>query len=144
MRRIGLFYLYSPVETCVLLVKELTDDDEVVSIKVDMDGIFLDILPTLPFFIQIFGNEADSSETAALFELKRISPWVTTVVIVIIAIAIIIGFCGVIVARFLQTGLEQVPIIHFDHQETLYDQKRETDDIGVWLSRHDKNHHRKY
>ncbi len=30
------------VETCVLLVRELADDDEVVSIKVDMDGISLD------------------------------------------------------------------------------------------------------
>jgi len=29
------------IETCVLLVRELTDDDEVVSIKVDMDGISL-------------------------------------------------------------------------------------------------------
>ena len=30
------------VETCVLLLRELADDDEAVSIKVDMDGISLD------------------------------------------------------------------------------------------------------
>ena len=30
------------VETCVLLVRELVDDDEVVSITVDLDGISLD------------------------------------------------------------------------------------------------------
>ena len=29
------------VETCVLLVRELADDDEVVSITVDLDGISL-------------------------------------------------------------------------------------------------------
>lgn len=37
-----IFIVPTHVETCVLLVRELVDDDEMVSITVDLDGISLD------------------------------------------------------------------------------------------------------
>ena len=39
---VDLFLDLNSIETCVLLVRESGKDDEVVSIKVDMDGISLD------------------------------------------------------------------------------------------------------
>lgn len=42
LRHLGIFFTPSThVETCVLLVRECTRDDEMVSIKVDLEGISL-------------------------------------------------------------------------------------------------------
>ena len=35
-------------------------------------------------------------------------------------------------------------LFHFGYQEAFHDQKRETDDPGIWLSRHNKNCDREY
>ena len=58
----------------------------------------MDILLALLLFIPAFGNGPDSSVTVSLFGLTGISLWVKTVFIVIIAITIINGICGVIIA----------------------------------------------
>ena len=60
----------------------------------------LDILLAVLLFIPAFGNGPDSSETVSLFGLTGITSWVKTVFIVIIAIAILNGICGVIIANF--------------------------------------------
>ena len=44
------------VETCVLLVKELADDDEVISIKVNLEGISLDQGEYIPDEKPTYGN----------------------------------------------------------------------------------------
>ena len=60
----------------------------------------MDILLAILLFIPAFGNGPDSSETVSLFGLTGITSWVKTVFIVIIAIAILNGICGVIIANF--------------------------------------------
>ena len=60
----------------------------------------MDILPAILLFIPAFGNGPDSSETVSLFGLTGITSWVKTIFIVIIAITIINGICGVISASF--------------------------------------------
>ena len=60
----------------------------------------MDILLAILLFIPAFGNGPDSSETVALFGLTGIRFWVKTVFVVIIAITIINGICGVIIANF--------------------------------------------
>ena len=47
---------------------------------------------------------ADYAGTVSLFGLTGISPWVKTVFIVIISIAILNGICGVIIANFNKPG----------------------------------------
>ncbi len=60
----------------------------------------LDILLAILLFIPAFGDGPASSETVSLFGLTGINFWVKTVFIVIIAITIINGICGVIIASF--------------------------------------------
>ena len=60
----------------------------------------MDILLAILLFIPAFGNGPDSSETVSLFRLTGITPWVKIVFIVIIAITIINGICGVVIANF--------------------------------------------
>ena len=60
----------------------------------------MDVLLAILLFIPAFGNGADSSVTVSLFGLTGISLWVKTVFIVIIAITIMNGICGVIIANF--------------------------------------------
>ena len=60
----------------------------------------MDILLAILLFIPAFGNGPESSETVSLFELTGITPWVRAVFIVIITIAILNGFCGVIIANY--------------------------------------------
>ena len=60
----------------------------------------LDILLAILLFIPAFGNGAGSSVTVSLFGLMGISFWVKTVFIVIIAITIVNGICGVIIVNF--------------------------------------------
>ena len=60
----------------------------------------LDILLAILLFIPAFGNGSGSSVTVSLFGLTGISFWVKTVFIVIIAITIMNGICGVIIANF--------------------------------------------
>ena len=64
----------------------------------------LDILLAILLFIPAFGNGAGSSVTVSLFGLTGISFWVKTVFIVIIAITIMNGICGVIIANFNKPG----------------------------------------
>ena len=59
----------------------------------------LDILLAILLFIPAFGNGPASSETVSLFGLTGITSWVKTVFIVIIAITIINGICGVFIAN---------------------------------------------
>ena len=60
----------------------------------------LDILLAMLIFIPAFGNGNASSETVSLLGLTGINPWVRTVFIVIIGIAILNGISGVIIANF--------------------------------------------
>lgn len=60
----------------------------------------LDVLPALLIMIPAFGNGPDSSGTVSLFGLTGISPWLKTVFIAIIGIAILNGICGVIIVNF--------------------------------------------
>ena len=60
----------------------------------------MDILLAILLFIPAFGNGPDSSKTVSLFRLTGITPWVKIVFIVIIAITIINGICGVVIANF--------------------------------------------
>ena len=59
----------------------------------------LDILLAILLFIPAFGNGPASSETVSLFGLTGITSWMKTVFIVIIAITIINGICGVFIAN---------------------------------------------
>lgn len=60
----------------------------------------MDILLAILLFIPAFGDGQASSETVSLFGLTGINFWVKTIFIVIIAITIINGICGVIIANF--------------------------------------------
>ena len=60
----------------------------------------MDMLLAILLFIPAFGNGPDSSETVSLLGLTGISFWVKSVFVVIIAITIINGFCGVVIASF--------------------------------------------
>ena len=48
-------------------------------------------------------NGSDSSETVSLFRLTGINSWVKAVFIVMIAIAVLNGICGVIITNFNKT-----------------------------------------
>ena len=60
----------------------------------------LDILLAILLFIPAFGNGSGSAETVSLFSLSGINPWVKTVCVVVIGVAILNGICGVIIANF--------------------------------------------
>ena len=60
----------------------------------------LDILLAILLFIPAFGNGSDSSATVSLFGLTGITSWVKTVFIVVLAVALLNGICGVIIANF--------------------------------------------
>lgn len=79
------------------------DKREFVSKYVSLICNALDILLAILLFIPAFGNGSDSSETVSLFRLTGINSWVKTVFIVIIAIAILNGICGVIITNFNKT-----------------------------------------
>ncbi len=76
------------------------DKREFVSKYVSLICCVLDVLLAILLFIPAFGNGTDSSGTVFLFGLTGISPWVKTVFIVIISIAILNGICGVIIVGF--------------------------------------------
>lgn len=76
------------------------DKREFVSKYVSLICNALDILLAILLFIPAFGNGSDSSETVSLFRLTGINSWVKSVFIVIIAIAILNGICGVIITNF--------------------------------------------
>lgn len=76
------------------------DKREFVSKYVSLICCVLDALLAILVFIPAFGNGTDSSGAVSLFGLTGISPWVKTVFIVIISIAILNGISGVIIVAF--------------------------------------------
>ena len=63
----------------------------------------LDILLAILLFIPAFGNGPGSPETVSLFDLTGISLWGKTIFIAVIAVSILNGICGVILANFNNT-----------------------------------------
>ena len=76
------------------------DKREFVSKYVSLICCVLDALLAILVFIPAFGNGTDSSGAVPLFGLTGISPWVKTLFIVIISIAILNGISGVIIVAF--------------------------------------------
>ena len=76
------------------------DKREFVSKYVSLICCVLDALLAILMFIPVFGNGTDSSGAVSLFGLTGISPWVKTLFIVIISIAILNGISGVIIVAF--------------------------------------------
>ena len=76
------------------------DKREFVSTYVSLICCVLDALLAILVFIPAFGNGTDSSGAVSLFGLTGISPWVKTLFIVIISIAILNGISGVIIVAF--------------------------------------------
>ena len=76
------------------------DKREFVSKYVSLICCVLDALLAILVFIPAFGNGTDSSGAVSLFGLTGISPWVKTLFIVIISIAILNGISGVIIVAF--------------------------------------------
>ena len=60
----------------------------------------LDILPAMLLFIPAFGNGSASPVTVSLFDITGLSPWVKAVFAVMLALSILNGICGVILAGF--------------------------------------------
>ena len=59
----------------------------------------LDILLAILVFIPAFGNGSASSESAPLFAVNGLNPWVKTVFAVITGVTVLNGICGVIAVR---------------------------------------------
>ena len=76
------------------------DKREFVSKYVSLICCVLDALLAILVFIPAFGNGTDSSGAVSLFGLTGISPWVKTLFIVIISIAILNGISGLIIVAF--------------------------------------------
>ena len=76
------------------------DKREFVSKYVSLICCVLDALLAILVFIPAFGNGTDSSGAVSLFGLTGINPWVKTLFIVIISIAILNGISGVIIVAF--------------------------------------------
>ena len=76
------------------------DKREFVSKYISLICCVLDALLAILMFIPVFGNGTDSSGAVSLFGLTGISPWVKTLFIVIISIAILNGISGVIIVAF--------------------------------------------
>ena len=76
------------------------DKREFVSKYVSLICCVPDALLAILVFIPVFGNGTDSSGAVSLFGLTGISPWVKTLFIVIISIAILNGISGVIIVAF--------------------------------------------
>ena len=76
------------------------DKREFVSKYVSLICCVLDALLAILVFIPAFGNGTDSSGAVSLFGLTGISPWMKTLFIVIISIAILNGISGVIIVAF--------------------------------------------
>ena len=60
----------------------------------------LDILPAMLLFIPAFGNGSASPVTVSLFDITGLSPWVKAVFAVMLALSILNGICGVMLAGF--------------------------------------------
>ena len=76
------------------------DKREFVSKYISLICCVLDALLAILVFIPAFGNGTDSSGAVSLFGLTGINPWVKTLFIVIISIAILNGISGVIIVAF--------------------------------------------
>lgn len=59
----------------------------------------LDLLPLLLLFVPMFGNGAGTPSTVPLMALDGISGWIRTVFIVVIALTVMNGLCGVVVSQ---------------------------------------------
>ena len=60
----------------------------------------LDILPAILLFIPAFGNGSASPVTVSLFDITGLSPWVKAVFAVMLALSILNGICGIVLAGF--------------------------------------------
>ena len=60
----------------------------------------LDILPAMLLFIPAFGNGSASPVTVSLFDITGLSPWVKAVFAVMLALSILNGICGIVLAGF--------------------------------------------
>lgn len=59
----------------------------------------LDCLTALLFFLPLFGNGADGA-SATLFSISGIAVWLKVVLIAVIALTVLNGFCGVVISGF--------------------------------------------
>ena len=83
-------------------IDDLICPDEMITVAeyVSLICCVLDALLAILVFIPAFGNGTDSSGAVSLFGLTGINPWVKTLFIVIISIAILNGISGVIIVAF--------------------------------------------
>lgn len=91
-------------------IDELIAVDEVISAASDEKRAYvgritalvcgaLDALLALLMVIPAFGNGTGAAKTAALFALDGVNPWVKGAFILVIALTVLNGICGVAVAR---------------------------------------------
>ena len=79
-------------------IDDLICPDEMITVAENDKREFVSKYVSL--FIPAFGNGTDSSGAVSLFGLTGINPWVKTLFIVIISIAILNGISGVIIVAF--------------------------------------------
>ena len=60
----------------------------------------LDILSALLLFLPVFGNSTGNPASVSLYALSDLSPWIKTVFVVLIALTVLNGICGVIIGHF--------------------------------------------
>lgn len=60
----------------------------------------LDILPAMLLFIPAFGNGSHSPVAVSLFNITGLNPWVKAVFAIMLALSILNGICGIILAGF--------------------------------------------
>ena len=61
----------------------------------------LDCLTALLFFLPLFGNgDAESASSVTIFAMSSIGTWLRIVMIAVIALTVLNGFCGVVISNF--------------------------------------------
>ena len=61
----------------------------------------LDCLTALLFFLPLFGNGgAESASSVTIFAMSGIGTWLRIVMIAVIALTVLNGFCGVVISNF--------------------------------------------
>ncbi len=58
----------------------------------------LDLLPLLLLFVPLFGSGTGAA-AASLLSLTGVSPWIRIVFIVLVAVTVLNGFCGIVISR---------------------------------------------
>ncbi len=59
----------------------------------------MDLLAAVLLFLPVFGNGADSPASVSLFHLTGVQSWLKIVFMVLIAVTVLNGLCGVIISR---------------------------------------------